>query len=138
MPVYLHLVLPLYTSDMADYRSAHVLTFGIALYMHLTTAYATSRTVLLPAIAIGTVQSYTCLSVTSFRNGASGLKNHMLFTVTLILQFYASDLLYRVKELSVPNSSEVGWAVGWQVTELHLKTILASFNLAVSRNIAQC
>jgi hypothetical protein len=123
---------------MADYHYALVLTFGIALYMHLTTAYATSRAVVHPAIAIGTFQSYTCLSVTSFRNGASGLKNHMLFTVTLIFQFHASALLYRVKEFSVPNSSEVGWSLGWQITELHLKTILASFSLAVFRNIAQC
>jgi hypothetical protein len=72
----------------------------------------------------------------SFRNGASGLKNHMLFTVTLNFQFHASADFYRVKELSVANGLEAGWAVGCQVTELHVKTF-ASFNLTVSRNIAQ-
>jgi len=101
-------------SDTADHHYARVLTSGIALYMHLTTAYATSRPVLHPAIAIGIFQSYSCLSVTSFRDGTSGLKNHMLFTVALNFQFHASALLYRVKELSVPNGSEVGWAVGCQ------------------------
>jgi hypothetical protein len=30
VPVYLHLVLCLHTSDMADYHCAHVLTHGIA------------------------------------------------------------------------------------------------------------
>jgi hypothetical protein len=56
----------------------------------------------------------------------------MLFTVTLNFHFHASALLYRVKELSVPNGSEVGRAVGCQVTVLHVKKILTSFNLAVS------
>ena len=55
VPMYLHLVLCLHTSDLADYHCAHVLTSGIALYMHLTTSYATSRAVLHPAITIGTV-----------------------------------------------------------------------------------
>jgi len=61
----------------------------------------------------------------------------MLFTVTLNFQFHASALLYKVKELSVPSGSEVGWSVGCQVTGLHVNRILASFSLAVSRNIAQ-
>jgi hypothetical protein len=123
---------------MADCHSAHVLTSGIALYMHLTTAYATSRAVVSPAIAISIVQSYTCISVTSFSNGASGLKNHVLFTVTLNFQFHASAVLYRVKEHSVPNGTVVRWAVACQVTALHVKTFLASFDLAGSRNIGHC
>jgi hypothetical protein len=55
--LYLHLLLHLYTADIADNHYARVLTSGSALYMHLTTAYATSRAVLHPAITIGTVQS---------------------------------------------------------------------------------
>jgi hypothetical protein len=120
VPMHLHLVLHLHTADMADYHCAcvlnqvfrlhtadyhcdHILTSGIALYMHLTTAYATSRPVLYPAIAIGTVQSYSCLSVTLFRDEESGLKNHTLFIMTIIFQFHASALFYSVKELSVPT-----------------------------------
>jgi hypothetical protein len=54
---------------MADCHCARVLTFCIALYKHLATAYAISRPVLHPAIAIGTFQSSSCLSVTSFGDG---------------------------------------------------------------------
>ena len=69
MPMYLHLILRLHAGDMADYHCGRVLTCGIALYMHWTTAYATSPPVLHPAIAIGTFQSSSCLSVTSFGDG---------------------------------------------------------------------
>jgi hypothetical protein len=44
----------------------------------------------------------------------------MLFTVTLNFQFHASSDLYRVKEILVPDGSVAGWAVGCQVTELHV------------------
>jgi hypothetical protein len=120
VPMYLHMVLRLHISNMTYHHCARVLTSGTALYMHLTTEYATSLGVVYPAISIDTVQSDSCLSVTSFRNGASGLENRTLFTVTLHFQFHASALLYRVKELSVPNGSETGWVVGCQVTELHV------------------
>jgi hypothetical protein len=47
----------------------------------------------------------------------------MSFTATLNFQFYASAYLYRVREISVPNGPEAGWAVGCQVTELHVKNV---------------
>lgn len=47
----------------------------------------------------------------------------MSFTATLNFQFHAYADLYRVKEILVPNGPEAGWAVGCQVTELHVKNV---------------
>lgn len=97
----------LYEYSMAYHDVIHILTSGIALYMHFTTAYAASRASVVPAIATDTRHCYCNASVKRLPcHRGIGIDCHTL-NINFMLGFSSARLIVgSVCSLRDPNDAD--------------------------------